>query len=114
MRTLVLWVLVAAPTLAAAAPAKLTLVQVIAKAVANPRVRMAESDRDAASARSDEADAARLPRIKGTAIATVSPEIHSDDPATCITTHPTNFSWDFHGLFGGAELDLAERVERLR
>jgi outer membrane protein TolC len=108
MRTLVFWVLVVAPTLAAAEPAKLTLDQVIAKAVANPRVRMAESDRDAASARIDEADAARLPRIKGTAFATVSPEIHCDDPATCITTHPTNFSWDFHGLFGGAELDVTQ------
>src|SRR3982750_786353 len=112
MRTLVFWALLTTsagvPALAAAEPAKLTLDQVIAKAVANPRVRMAESDRDAASARIDEADAARLPRIKGTAFRTGSPEIHCDDPATCITTHPINFSWDFHGLFGGAELDITQ------
>ncbi|MEO6772895.1 MAG: TolC family protein [Kofleriaceae bacterium] len=108
MRTLVFWALLVAPALAAAEPAKLTLDQVIAKAIANPRVQMAQSERDTASAQIDEADAARLPRIKGTAFATISPEIRCDDPSTCITTHPINFAWDFHGLFGGAELDITQ------
>ena len=62
MRSLVL-ALALVPQLAIADAPRLTLEQVIAKAVANPRVQMAASDRDAAAALVSEADAARLPRL---------------------------------------------------
>src|SRR4029079_19071407 len=58
-----------------AEPPKLTLEQVIAKALASPKAEMAEGDRAAAEARVDEADAARMPRAKATAFGTISPEI---------------------------------------
>ncbi len=106
MRSLVL-ALALVPQLAFAEAPKLTLDQVIAKAVANPRVQMATSDRDAAAARVSEADAARLPRLKATAFGTISPEIECNDPA-CTSTRPKNFEWDFQGLFGGAQLDLTQ------
>ncbi len=99
--------LVLIPAIAAAEPAKLTLDQVIAKALANPRVQMARSDRAAAEARLDEASAARLPRIKGTAFGTISPEITCLDPA-CTVTDPQNFAWQFEGVFGGAQLDVTQ------
>ena len=96
-------------TTPAAAPAanKLTLDQVIAKAVDNPRVRMAEEDRESAAARVDEADAARLPRIKGTAFATISPKITCQN-VDCTETEPHNFAFDFSGVFAGAELDVTQ------
>lgn len=99
--------LVLMPAVAAAESPKLTLDQVIAKAIANPRVQMAQADRDAAAARVSEADAARLPRIKGTAFGTLSPEINCLDPA-CTMTDPQNFAWQFDGLFGGAQLDVTQ------
>src|SRR6185295_19888211 len=46
-------------TAAAAEPPKLTLEQVIAKALASPRAAIADSDAAGAAARVDEADAAR-------------------------------------------------------
>ncbi|MFT3698530.1 MAG: TolC family protein [Kofleriaceae bacterium] len=103
------WLLVAVLLHAsvAAAEQKLTLDQVIAKAVANPRVQMAEQDREAAAARVDEADAARYPRIKATAFATISPEIRCND-VNCLSTSPQNFALRFSGLFAGAELDLTQ------
>ena len=106
MRWLVLAILLV-PSLAAADPPKLTLEQVIAKAVANPKVEMAQSDRVAAEARLAEANAARYPRIKATAFGTISPEITCDDPG-CTMTSPRNFAWDFKGLFGGASVDLTQ------
>ncbi|CAN5146938.1 TolC family protein [soil metagenome] len=103
-----LWlVLLLVPRLVAAAPAKLTLDQVIANAVANPRVQMAQRDRDAAEARVDEADAARLPRVKVTAFATPSPEINCNDPQ-CTSTTPKNFALRFSGFFEGAQLDVTQ------
>jgi outer membrane protein len=104
------WLCVAAvliPAVAAADPPKLTLEQVIAKAVANPRVQMAEGDRDAARARLSEADAARLPRIRGTAFGTLSPEIRCVD-VDCSRTEPQNFAWRYEGMFGGAQLDVTQ------
>jgi outer membrane protein len=95
------------PSLAAAAPAKLTLEEVLAKALASPRAAMAESDRAAAAARVDEADAARWPRGKATAFGTFSPEIVCNDPA-CTMTDPKNFEFDFSGLFGSAQLDITQ------
>jgi len=106
MRLLVI-ALVLIPAVAGADPPKLTLDQVIAKAIHNPRVRMAESDRDAAAARVDEADAARMPRIKGTAFGTLSPAIRCVD-AACTETDPQNFALRYDGLFGGAQLDVTQ------
>jgi outer membrane protein TolC len=108
MRSIVL-ALVLIPAIAAAESPKLTLDQVIAKAMVSPRVQMAESDRDAAAARVSEADAARLPRVKGTAYATISPEIRCVN-TECTETEPHNFAWNFHGFFGSAQLDLTQPV----
>ena len=107
MRSLVL-ALCLLPRLAAADGPKLNLDQVIAKAIANPRVQMAESDLDSAYGRLDEADAARYPKAKGTAFATISPEIHCIPADTCITTEPRNFAWKWSGFFGGAQLDFTQ------
>jgi outer membrane protein TolC len=68
---------------------------------------MVRSDGDAAAARLSEADAARLPRLKGTAFATISPEIRCVDSA-CNETEPQNFALAFDGFFGGAQLDLTQ------
>ena len=104
---LVIAVLLASPSVALAAPAKLTLEQVIAKTLAGPRARMAEGDRDAAEARVDEADAARLPRIKATAFGTASPKITCHD-AACTDTDPKNFALAFDGLYAGGQLDVTQ------
>src|ERR1044071_4938024 len=88
-------------------PPRLTLDQVIAKALASPKADMAEGDRAAAEARVDEADAARLPRAKATAFGTISPEIRCNEP-TCVTTEPKNFALKFSGLFGSAQLDVTQ------
>ncbi len=94
---------------AIAAPPKLTLEQVIAKALTSPKAQMAEGDRAAAEARVDEADAARLPRVKATAFATISPEIRCVD-AACTMTEPKNFALRFSGLFGSAQIDVTQPV----
>ena len=112
MRPTVLVLAVLGPSLAASvadgAPVKLTLDQVLAKTVAGPRVRMATGDAAAAAARIDEADAARLPRIKATAFGTISPEITCVDPPACTQTEPQNFALRFDGVFGGAQLDVTQ------
>jgi outer membrane protein TolC len=93
----------------ALAETKLTLEQVIEKAVAGPRVDMAEGDRASAAARVDEADAARYPRIKGSAFGTISPEIRcTDTPKLCLETSPRNFEFKFSGFYGGAQIDLTQ------
>ena len=111
MRSLAIGLLVlsslAAP--AGAAPPKLTLEQVIAKALTSPRAQMAEGDRAAAEARVDEADAARLPRVKATAFGTISPEIKCID-AGCTMTEPKNFALKFSGLFGSAQIDVTQPI----
>jgi outer membrane protein TolC len=92
---------------AAEAAPKLTLDQVIARALANPRAQAADSDTAGAQARVEEADAARLPRARATMFATLSPEIRCQDPA-CTMTEPTNFSFNFSGLYGSAQLDITQ------
>jgi len=109
MRSLVIGLLML-PSLvpaAVAAPAKLTLEQVIARALASPKAEMAEGDRAAAAARVDEADSAWLPKAKLTAFGTLSPEIHCLD-AACDQTSPRNFALRFSGLFGSAQLDVTQ------
>ena len=80
MRRFVLVLALALPRLAAADGPKLTLDQVIGKAIANPRVEMAQGDQAAAEARLDEADASRLPRVKGTAFGTPLSRYAYEDP----------------------------------
>ena len=99
--------------IAAAGPPKLTLDQVIARAVAGPKVEMAEGDMDAAAARVEEAGAARLPRIKVTAYGTVSPRIecvaNGSFPASlCLKTDPQNFSWEFSGFLGSLQIEVTQ------
>jgi outer membrane protein TolC len=112
MRRLFLALIVAAASPAAAG--KLTLDQVIAKAVANPKVQMVNGDAAAAAARVDEADAARYPRVKGTAFATISPEIKcqpsAPDPSggLCLTTQPSNFAFEFSGIFATTQVDVTQ------
>ena len=101
--------LLALATPASAAPVKLTLEQAIAKAVAGPRVRMADGDAAAAAARVDEADATRFPRVKATAFGTISPDINCLN-TDCTRTGPQNFAWDFQGLFGGGQVDVTQPV----
>ena len=105
MRLYVIALLVSA-TPASAAP-KLTLEQVIAKAVAGPKIRVADGDTAMAAARVDEADAARLPRVKATAFGTISPDIECEN-TDCTRTGPENFAFRFQGLFGGAQLDITQ------
>jgi outer membrane protein TolC len=111
MRSLVIGLLLLSSLVstAGAAPPKLTLAQVTARALASPRAQMAEGDRAAAEARVDEADAARLPRVKATAFATISPEIKCID-AGCTMTEPKNFALRFSGLFGSAQIDITQPV----
>ncbi|MBA3394329.1 MAG: TolC family protein [Deltaproteobacteria bacterium] len=90
-----------------AAPQKLTLEQVIARAVHGPKVQMADGDTAMAAARVDEADAARMPRIKATAFGTISPDVDCEND-DCTVTGPRNFAWGFDGLFGGAQLDVTQ------
>lgn len=106
MRLCVLALLVLASS-ASAAPTKLTLEQAIAKAVAGAKVRMADGDTAMAAARVDEADAARLPRVKATAFGTISPEIECLN-TDCTRTGPENFAFEFQGLFGGGQLDVTQ------
>lgn len=99
-------------TAPAPAPAKgkgLSLADAIARAIAGPKVAMAAGDRDAAAARVDEADAARLPKLKASAYATISPEIKCDDPQ-CLSTSPKNFAFRFNGFFGSAQLDVTQPI----
>jgi outer membrane protein TolC len=92
---------------ASAAPNKLTLDQVLAKTLTGPRIDMARSDRAAAAARVDEADAARLPRLKATAFGTLSPDINCVDVA-CTQTDPQNFAFRFKGGFFSGQLDVTQ------
>src|SRR5689334_21538720 len=90
-----------------AEPAKLTLAQLTARALAGPRGRLAATDTDAARARVLEADAARLPKATGTGFATISPEIRCVDPA-CTQTAPDGFALQFSGAFAGVGLTITQ------
>lgn len=98
-----------APPAPARPPAstKLSITEAIERALAGPKARMAEGDMAAAAARIEEADAARLPRIKATAFGTISPQIECLDPG-CTETSPKNFALEFDGVFGGGQLDITQ------
>jgi outer membrane protein len=100
MRSLLIGVVLLPGLAVAAPPSRLTLEEVTARA-------MTEGDRAAAAARVDEADAARWPRIKATALGTISPDIQCND-AACTMTDPQNFEFDFSGVFGSAQIDVTQ------
>lgn len=106
-RFLVVLLVTLLPCLARADVPKLSLDQVIEKAIANPRVEMAEGDQASAAAHLDEANASRLPRIKVTAFGTISPEIKCEN-TDCTQTSPRNFAFRFDGFFGTAGIDLTQ------
>ncbi len=86
-----------------------TLDEIIAMALRGPKAAMAAADTAGAAARVDEADAARLPRIKATAFATLSPEIRCED-ADCIRTDPDEFALRFSGGFFGGSLEVVQPI----
>ncbi|MCE9578371.1 MAG: TolC family protein [Deltaproteobacteria bacterium] len=110
---LALATVIAAPALAAspaaAAPAKLTLDQLIARATSGPRAAMAATDTARARARADEASAARAPKLTAQGFLTISPEIRCVDVA-CTQTAPDSFEWKFSGAFGGGSLLLTQPI----
>ena len=99
--------LICAPAVAVAEAPRLTLDQVIARAVASPKARMAAQDSAAAAARVDEADAARLPRFRATGFGTASPEVRCID-INCIETDPQNFAFRFDGVFISGQLEITQ------
>ena len=92
-----------------AAPPTRTLDEIIAMTLRGPKAAMAAADTAGAAARVDEADAARLPRIKATAFATLSPEIRCED-ADCIRTDPDEFALRFSGGFFGGSLEVVQPI----
>jgi outer membrane protein TolC len=103
--------LLLAPALATADPKKLTFDDVLAKALAGPKAKMADGDRESAASRVDEADASRYPKVKASSFITISPEIHCEpNPQTCIATSPQNFAFRFSGLYIGGQLDFTQPI----
>ncbi len=96
-----------ATALAEPVKVKLTLEQVTAKALAGPKARAADDDRDAYEARVEQADAARYPKIHASAFVTASPKITCDDPG-CTMTEPHNFALEFSGVYGNAQFDITQ------
>jgi outer membrane protein TolC len=97
--------------LAGAAPKRLTLPEVVARARSNPGARAAEAEREAARARADEARGARWPRITLTTFLAPSPEIRCNNPE-CTSTSPVDFAITFQGMgvFGGARIELFQPI----
>lgn len=87
----------------------MTLDEVTQKALTGPKARMADGDRAIAAARIGEAKAMILPRIKGTAFATISPDIECDN-TDCTQTSPQNFAWRYSGGYVGAQLDITQPI----
>jgi outer membrane protein len=92
---------------AAAEPPRLTLDQVMAKALVGPQAQMAAGDIDAAAAHVGEAKAAGLPKGTLTAFGTLSPRITCDN-FDCTQTSPRNFAFRFSGLYGSAQLTVTQ------
>ena len=91
--------------LASAAPRRLTLPEVIARARNNPVALAADAERDAVRAQAAEARGARWPRITVTTFVAPSPEINCDN-AECTTTSPVDFAPSIQGVFAGARLEV--------
>jgi outer membrane protein TolC len=98
------------PRAAAAQEAtRLTFEQVLARAQQGPRARMAAGDTDAARARVDEADAARLPKVSALGYLAPSPDIECLNPE-CTRTDPEDFALRFSGVLGGGSLSAVQPI----
>ena len=109
---LALALLAAAPGSAVAeseapAPTRVTLDELIARSLSSSRASMARRDTDAARARADEADAARLPKLSALAFVAPSPDIECIDPE-CTTTDPQDFEVRLSGMLGGGSLSITQ------
>jgi outer membrane protein TolC len=93
--------------LAAAAPKRLHLSEVIAKVRDNPAARAADAEHDAARAQADEARGARWPRIQITTFLAPSPDINCDN-IDCTRTSPVDFGLRFQGAFAGARVEALQ------
>ncbi len=90
-----------------AEPARVELPELVRRAQASERARMAVADRDAARARAGEADAARWARITATGFVAPSPSITCVDP-DCTATDPSDFALRFSGVFAGAQVQVTQ------
>jgi len=97
----------ALPVAARADGTVLTLDDAIARALDGPKAGIARADTEAARARVDEADAARLPTGTLTGFVTASPVIKCEN-ADCTRTDPENFALRFGGAFGGVQLEAVQ------
>jgi outer membrane protein TolC len=95
--------------LAAAAPRRLTLPEVITRVRENPAARAADAEREMARARAEEARGARWPRLTLTTFVAPSPEIRCDNP-DCTRTSPVDFALTLQGVFGGARIELFQPI----
>lgn len=111
MRTLALAVVVLVQSTGAAVadPHKLTLDEVMAKALAGPRARTARSTAETAEAQLGEAKALLFPRISGSVFGTASPKIRCLD-AQCTATDPQDFAFRYDGLYGGGQLEITQPI----
>lgn len=98
---------VVTPAHAEEAPVALTLEELIARAHASSRARMARADTDIARARRAEAVAARLPRITATTFVAPSPDIDCLDP-DCTRTDPEDFEIRLSGVAGGGTVQVTQ------
>lgn len=100
-----LWGMLASAELAAAAPKRLSLSEVISKVRNNPAARAADAERAAMRAQAAEARGARFPRLQLTTLLAPSPEIRCDNPE-CTTTSPVDFAPNVQGVFAAARLEV--------
>lgn len=109
MRTpsLALTLVLVAAAPAGADPTRLTLEQLTERSLDSSRARMAHRDTEAAEARSEEAGAARFPKLTATAFVAPSPDIDCVDPS-CTQTDPEGFAIRLSGAFGGGSLSVVQ------
>lgn len=108
-RALVITVLLVTTASPAAAQKqnKLTLSELITRAMNNPLARAAEYATDAAEARIREARGARFPSLQVTSFLAPSPEIECVDPA-CTQTSPEDVTVNVAGVFGGVRAEVTQ------
>ena len=91
--------------IAAAAPKRLSLSQVITLVRQNPAARAADAEVEMARARAAEARGARWPRLQATTYVAPSPEIHCDN-ADCTQTSPVDFGPRLQGVLAGLRVEV--------
>jgi HAE1 family hydrophobic/amphiphilic exporter-1 len=106
-RLFVLLAILLVPGTSVAEPERLTFDQLLARSQRSSRAEMAKADTEAARARVDEADAARMPTLSATAFVAPSPDIDCID-ASCTETDPQDFALRLSGAFGGGSLSITQ------